>query len=154
MKLSVTLAQLCANAEKKYGLKLIAGAKGTERTVRWIHMTEDGKDSDFLHGGELVFTTGIGHVGSGWLEELAVQLCERGAAGLVVNLGPYIAAVPSKVIVYCEEHGFPLFTLPWDTYIIDITYSFCRKIISCEKNEASAAEAFTNLIVSPEAGSE
>lgn len=154
MKMSVTLAQLCVNAEKKYGLKLIAGAKGTERAVRWIHMTEDGKDSDFLHGGELVFTTGIGHIGSSWLEELAVQLCERGAAGLVVNLGPYIAAVPSKVIVYCEEHGFPLFTLPWDTYIIDITYSFCRKIISSEKNEASAAEAFTNLIFSPDAGSE
>ena len=103
MKLSVTLAQLCANAEKKYGLKLIAGAKGTERTVRWIHMTEDGKDSDFLHGGELVFTTGIGHVGSGWLEELAVQLCERGAAGLVVNASAADASFFSQEIIFRQK---------------------------------------------------
>ena len=68
----------------------------------------------------------------------------------MVNLGPHIDAIPSRVIVYCEENDFPLFTLPWQVRIIDITYRFCRKIIENEEAETTLAGAFRNLIFSPE----
>ncbi|UKI37112.1 MAG: PucR family transcriptional regulator ligand-binding domain-containing protein [Clostridiales bacterium] len=49
--------------KQKYSLKLLAGKGGLDNAVRWVHMVEDRQVPDFLHGGELVFTTGIGHVG-------------------------------------------------------------------------------------------
>lgn len=131
-------------------MKLVAGRNGMDNIVRWVHIVEDIGVPDLLHGNELVFTTGIGHSGSDWLEEFAEGLREHNAAGLVVNLGPYIDAIPSKAIVYCEEHDFPLFTLPWKSHIIDITYSFCRRIIDREEAETSLAEAFRNLIFFPD----
>lgn len=148
--MAITLAQLCRNAEKNYNLKLVAGRGGIDNTVRWVHMVEDSEVPDFLHGNELVFTTGIGKTGFDWLEKFVRSLKEHKAVGLVVNLGPHIDAIPSRVIVYCEENDFPLLTLPWQVRIIDITYRFCRKIIENEEAETTLAGAFRNLIFSPE----
>lgn len=148
--MAITLSQLCRNAEKNYNMKLVAGRRGMDNTVRWVHMVEDSEVPDFLHGNELVFTTGIGHVGNDWLDPFVRKLKEHKAVGLVVNLGPHIDAIPARVIVYCEENDFPLFTLPWQVHIIDITYSFCRRIIDNEEAETTLAGAFRNLIFSPD----
>lgn len=121
-----------------------------DNTVRWVHMVEDSEVPDFLHGNELVFTTGIGHLGNDWLEQFVKSLKEHKAVGLVVNLGPHIIEIPPRVISYCEENDFPLFTLPWQVRIIDITYNFCRKIIDNEEAETTLAGAFRNLIFSPD----
>ena len=94
--MAITLSQLCANTEKKYSMKLIAGHAGMGNTVRWVHIIEDSEVPDFLHGNELIFTTGIGHVGNEWLKSFTVSLKNKGAIGLVVNIGPYISSVPSR----------------------------------------------------------
>ena len=148
--MAISLLQLCTNAERKYSMKLIAGSAGLENTVRWVHMVEDSEVPDFLHGNELIFTTGIGHTGSDWLRNFTVSLRNKGAVGLVLNIGPYITYVPSQVIVFCEQNGFPLFTMPWETKIIDISYDFCRRIIANEKKESSVADAFRTIIKAPE----
>lgn len=150
--MSIILKQLCSDTETKYNLKLIAGKAGMTNTVRWVHIVEDRQVPDFLHGGELVFTTGIGHVGKDPLLEFVRRLKNHGASGVVVNIGPYLESVPQEVIDYCDVENFPLFTLPWSVYIIDITYDFCRRIIENEKIETTAAEAFKSIIFSPEQG--
>lgn len=150
--MSIILKQLCSDTETKYNLKLIAGEKGMTSTVRWVHMVEDRQVPDFLHGGELVFTTGIGHIGKDPLLTFVKRLRKHGASGVVINIGPYLESVPQEVIEYCNKENFPLFTLPWSVYIIDITYDFCRRIIENEKIETTAAEAFKNIILSPEHG--
>ena len=150
--MSIMLKQLCSDTETKYNLKLIAGKGGMTNTVLWVHMVEDRQVPDFLHGSELVFTTGIGHVGKDPLLEFVKRLKKHGASGVVVNIGPYLESVPQDVIDYCDKENFPLFTLPWSVYIIDITYDFCRRIIENEKIETTAAEAFKNIILSPEQG--
>ncbi len=152
--MAITLSQLCANAEKNYSMKLIAGQAGMKNTVRWVHIVEDSEVPDFLHGNELIFTTGIGHIGNEWLKSFTENLRDKGAVGLVVNIGPYIASVPSQVIVFCEQNGFPIFTIPWKTRIIDISYDFCRRIIANEKRESTIADAFRELIKNPATASE
>lgn len=77
--MAITLTQLCRNAEKNYNMKLIAGRDGMDNTVRWVHMVDDSEVPDFLHGNELVFTTGIGHSGSDWLEPFVKRLKEHNA---------------------------------------------------------------------------
>lgn len=133
----------------KYNLKLVAGKSGMENTVRWVHMVEDIEVPDFLHGSELVFTTGIGHVSMSSLLEFVKSLKQHNASGVVINIGPYLSDIPKSVIDYCDDESFPLFTLPWNVYIIDITYDFCRRIIENEKLETTAVDAFKCLVQNP-----
>ncbi|MGN1340575.1 MAG: PucR family transcriptional regulator [Oscillospiraceae bacterium] len=148
--MAITLASLCANTEKTYGMKLVAGKSGLGNFVRWVHIVEDSEVPDFLHGNELVFTTGIGHRGSGWLMDFVQHLFNRKAAGLVINIGPYINSVPKEVADFCEKSALPLFVVPWSVKLIDITYDFCHRIVTNEENETSLAGAFRNLFFSPD----
>lgn len=147
--MSITLSKLCRDTETKYNLKLIAGKGGMSTPVRWVHIIEDREVPDFLHGNELIFTTGIAHLQNEPMLAFTKKLRSRNAAGLVVNIGPYLTGVPDEVIEYCDKENFPIFTLPWNIYIIDITYDFCRRIIENEKLETSAVQAFRNLIANP-----
>lgn len=147
--MAITLAKLCANTEKTYGMKLIAGKSGMDSFVRWVHIVEDSEVPNFMHGNELVFTTGIGHKGNGWLLEFAQNLGQKNVAGIVVNIGPYITSVPKEVIDYCEKSSLPLFVVPWAVKLIDITYDFCHRIVSNEESETSLAGAFRNLFFNP-----
>ena len=148
--MAITLQRLCKNAESNYNMKQVAGFNGMENTVRWVHMVEDCEVPDFLHGNELIFTTGIGYTGSDWLLPFVKELKEHNAVGLVVNIGPHIDKIPPRVLVYCEENDFPLFTLPWDIHIIDITYEFCRRIINNEEQENTIANAMLHIILGGE----
>lgn len=145
--MAITLEKLCEGCEAKYQMELVAGKGGIQNTVRWVHMVEDREVPDFLHGNELVFTTGIGHIsGEERLTAFVRNLKERDASGVVINIGPYISHVPPFVLEYCDQNDFPIFTLPWKVHIIDITYDFCSRIIENEKNEVSLADAFRSVL--------
>lgn len=148
--MAITMKRVCANVEKLYGMKLVAGSAGMEKFVRWVHIIEDHEVPRFLHGNELVFTTGIAHSGTDWLLEFIMKLQEKNSSGLVLNVGPYISSVPQNVISYCEETSFPLFTVPWPVHLIDITYDLCHRIVANEEIEMGLAGAFKNLIYSPD----
>lgn len=147
--MAITLAKLCANTERTYGMKLLAGKAGLDNFVRWVHIVEDSEVPDFMHGNELVFTTGISHKGNSWLMDFAQHLYDRRVAGFVVNIGPYISSVPREVTEFCEKNALPLFVVPWAVRLIDITYDFCHRIISSEESETSLAGAFRNLFFTP-----
>lgn len=147
--MALTLAELCQDAEKDYGMALIAGRKGMDNMVQWVHYIEGGEAPRFLHGYELVFTTGMENHDTGWLMMFAERLHEYGACGLVVNLGPYVKDVPQEVIDYCDSVSLPLYTIPWETRIVDITYEFCHHIVTDEKISRSRAETLLYAINNP-----
>ncbi|HEX3029622.1 MAG TPA: PucR family transcriptional regulator ligand-binding domain-containing protein [Clostridia bacterium] len=131
-------------------MNLICGENNMNNMVNWVHMLEDPEAASFLHGHELIFSTGIGRDQTDWLLGFAKGLVESRACGLVLNIGPYIKSVPEELIAYCREIQFPLFTIPWKTRIVDITNDFCRKIIKSEENEITVAGAFKGAIFTPE----
>ena len=113
--MAILLRQLCEKASYLYGMRILAGENGTGNIVQWIHTLEDVETGGFIHGGELIFTTGIAQEGNEWLLEFVENLYEREASGLVVNVGPYITSVPQAVIDYCNQMNFPLLEVPWKT---------------------------------------
>ncbi len=148
--MALTLAELCRNSENDYGMMLIAGEKGIDNIVQWVHYIEGGEVPRFLHGYELVFTTGIAHRDNNWLIQFAEKLYEYGACGFVINLGPYVRNIPRELIDYCNTVNFPLYTIPWETRIVDITYEFCHHIITDEKLSKGKAEMFIYAINNPQ----
>jgi len=148
--MAITLRYLCKYARENYGMTLIAGESNMNNLVNWVHMLEDPETASFLHGQELIFSTGIGHENTDWLHDFAKGLVENKASGLALNIGPYIQSVPEDLIAYCREVQFPLFTIPWKTRIVDITNDFCRKIIKSEESEVTVAGALRDAIFFPE----
>lgn len=97
--MAITLEKLCAGCDVKYQMELVAGKGGMSNTVRWVHMVEDREVPDFLHGNELIFMTGIGHIRSeDRLTAFVRNLKERDASGVVINIGPYISHIPDYVL--------------------------------------------------------
>lgn len=147
--MALTLGKLLSGVKSTYNMQLIAGQGGLVNMVKWVHMVEDRAVPAFLHGNELIFTTGIAQIGTEWLLEFVKNLNNQKASGLVLNIGPYIKNVPREVIQFCEEEKFPLFTVPWEVRLVDITYDFCHRIVFSEEIEMSLASAFKNALFMP-----
>lgn len=148
--MSITVSKLCANAQANYVMKLVAGKEGLGNYVRWVHLVENADVSLFLHGNEMVFMTGVGINDDGHLLRFVEELIARRCSALVINTGKYIKSIPQSVKDCCDINSLPLFTVPWEVKLIDITYDFCHRIVTGEEIETALATALRNLIFSPE----
>ncbi|WP_167956349.1 PucR family transcriptional regulator [Anaerosporobacter faecicola] len=144
--MALDLQKLCQNADYLYGMRVLAGEDGMNTVVQWVHTIEEIEVGNFLHGGELIFTTGIASNGKEWLLPFVKKIEEKQAAGLVVNVGPYIDQVPCEVLEYANDRKFPVLEVPWKTRLVDITRDFCNQIIREEQKEEQVADAFRNLL--------
>ena len=138
--------KLYKNGTFLYQMKLIAGRNGMTNLVQWVHIIEDDSVSSLLHGNELVFTAGILNHDKDWLLGFTKKLYEANVSAFVVNLGPYIKEIPKEVAAYCDEVNMPLFTIPWQTRMVDMTRDFCHRIMNTEHAEASMATTIKNMI--------
>ena len=98
----------------------------------------------------MVFMTGVGINDEGHLLKFVEELIEKRCSALVINTGKYIKSIPQSVKDCCDINSLPLFTVPWEVKLIDITYDFCHRIVTGEEIETALATALRNLIFSPE----
>jgi Regulator of polyketide synthase expression len=138
--------KLYKNGVLPYKMDLIAGKNGLDNIVKWVHIIEDDNATTFLHGNELVFTAGILNHSRDWLLNFARKLRQAETSAFVVNIGPHIKEIPRAVVDYCDEVGMPLFTIPWETRMVDMTRDFCRRIMNNEQVENNAATTLKNII--------
>nr|WP_202117300.1 PucR family transcriptional regulator [Clostridium chromiireducens] len=127
-------------------MKLLAGQKGLNNLVEWMHIIENDEVSEFLHGNEVVLTSGILNSSDGWLLEYTKKLHSVGTSAFIINLGPYTKSIPKEVIEYCNEVKMPLYTIPWETRMVDLTRDICYRIMQSEQVEISIASTIKNII--------
>ena len=86
-------------------------------------MVEDIEFTQFLHGNELLFNSGLNYESNEWLKKFIDCLCEKNAGGLIVGMHDGMG-FPQEIVDYCNEKKLPLFSASWDTpYIILILLS-------------------------------
>lgn len=144
--MAVTVGKLFGEARSQYGMRLIGGKSGLDNVAEWVHIVEDKDVISFLRGQEVVFTAGILYSDETWFMAFVQGLHEAGASALVVNTGKYIFQIPEEVIHYCDREAFPLFSIPWETRMVDMTREFCRIIIEDRNHEESIASAVKNIV--------
>lgn len=144
--MALQLQKLCQNTDCLYGMRILAGEQNMNKIVQWVHTIEDVEASSFLRGGELIFTTGIAKREGNWLIPFVRNLIDKEAAGLVINVGPYIDKVPMEVLEYANENQFPILEVPWKTRLVDITRDFCNQIIKDEQREEKLSTALKKLM--------
>ena len=126
----LTLERVLAHPSLTPGAPCVrAGTAGLQRRVRWIHSSEVLEIASLLRGGELLLT------GGGMLaaapppdqRRYVRQLAERNVAGVAIETGPSLPAVPAAVLDEAEALGFPVVEL-------------CRRIPFVDVAEAVNAE--------------
>ncbi|WP_026887457.1 PucR family transcriptional regulator [Clostridium beijerinckii] len=144
--MSITVGKLFGNGAVLYQMRLLAGQKGLNNLVEWVHIIENDEVSEFLHGNEVVLTSGILNNDDGWLLEYTKKLYAARTSAFVVNIGPYTKSIPNEVIEYCNEVKMPLYTIPWETRMVDLTRNICYRIMQSEQVEISIASTIKNII--------
>lgn len=135
---------------KKTDVSLIAGEGGIHNAVNWVHMVETTEASTFMEGGEIIITTGLGVNGNKEaFMDLVKMVHEKKAAGMIVNIGPFISEIPKEVIDYCNINSFPLYIVPWRVHLAEITRIFSLTLSRDEQKKYETASAFKNAILFP-----
>lgn len=148
--MAISLEKIYLETKDKYKLSLVAGKSGMDKILSWVHYTEDSTTIDFIRGGELIITTGMGYTGKLWLEELIKRLIERGASGILINVGNYIKNIPEDILRLCEESSFSLLTMPWEIHLVDIMQDYANKIIHEQEKDINFSSGLLKAIIHPQ----
>lgn len=137
------------STKEQYQLTLLAGKSGLSSPVSWVYQLEETTIISHFWGNELAVTMGLGFQTKEKLIELIDILIAHDAAGLFVNIGPYMEKIDQEVITYCEERNFPLVTVPWEIILADLIKDYCIRVFRTDNVERELAEAFILAIESP-----
>lgn len=132
-------------------MKLIGGSTGTDKCVEWIYVSECFEDPlegiKWLQGGEIVIITGVGiRRDISTLPELIKGIREKNGVGLIVNIGRYIKEIPKEAIDIANKLEIPLFTLPWEARLINVSKEISNAIILARIEEQSMNHFLSNIL--------
>ena len=135
-------------------MKLIGGKSGLENSVEWIYIAECFADPlesvEWIQGGELIFITGLSLNGD---MDLLVQFIKgisaKKGAGLVINVGLYIDKTPQNAIDIANDLELPLFELPWESKLIEVSQDVSKAIIMSRIEENSLSHFLSNILLYP-----
>ena len=101
--------------------KVVAGADGLDRPIRWVYNAGAPNAADWLHGGELVLTAVYNMPESAAEQgDYLRQLADKGIVALVITIGMLVDEIPDYLRVIGDELGLPLIELPYQTRFVDI----------------------------------
>ena len=132
-------------------MKLVGGEGGLQKSVQWIYVGECLTDpleiGQWLKGGEIVYITGVGMKDdTRALIKLIQEINDKKAVGLIVNVGPYIKAVPKEAIAIANELELPIFELPWEAKLVEVSQEICNAIIVSNIEENSLTQFLSNIL--------
>ncbi len=133
------------------GMKLVGGASGIDRIVRWVYVGEAMTNIDdtvnWLVGNELVIITGSSFLGDiQKLISLFPKFDAKNVAGIVINIGQYIPGIPPEIIKLADELQLPLFELPWEMRLVTVTRDIGSAIITKELDESAMDNLLENIL--------
>ena len=99
--------------------KLIGGKTGVGRIVESANIQEVPDVERWLHGGEILFSSGYAFEGMERVCEMMERLDKSGVSALVIKPGQYLDTVPQEMIECADRLELPLFELPEDLPYMD-----------------------------------
>lgn len=132
-------------------MKLVGGAVGLEKCIEWIYVSECLEDPlegiKWLQGGEIVIITGVGIKSDiSVLTKLIKGISEKNGAGLIVNIGKYIREIPEEAILVADKLQLPLFTLPWEVRLVEVSKEISNTIILARIEEKFMNDFLNNIL--------
>jgi len=132
-------------------IDLVGGEAGLEKCIEWIYVAECFENPlegiKWLQGGEIIFITGVGIKGNmNILIDLINGISEKNGSGLIVNIGPYIESISEEVVKIANELEIPLFTLPWEVKLVEVSREISNAIVLSRIEENSLTHFLSNIL--------
>ena len=145
--LNVSVEQIMNNLSPAYRIRLVAGRKGVQNSeIDWVSVVEDYSDEKFKHLNRIVLTSGMNNVCDDKLISFIKNLGKVKVRAIIINIGKYIKEIPKEAIEYCNENDIPLYTMPWDVLMNDVTKDIARVIIRCDTESENIPELIKGII--------
>jgi purine catabolism regulator len=111
-------------------VRLLAGDRGVDIPVRWVHISELLDPTPWLSGGELLLTTGMQLEGAEEGREFVARLADHQLAGLGFGTGFKHEVVPPALLEAAAELDFPVFEVPYEVPFIAITEAAFTRLVN------------------------
>ncbi|MBO1909978.1 PucR family transcriptional regulator ligand-binding domain-containing protein, partial [Microvirga sp. 3-52] len=129
--------------------KVIAGAKGLDRQVKWSHILETTEFESLINGGELILTTGVGlQLDLASQTKYIKRLIEKGVAGICIEKGSSFKKVPKEIIALADEFNFPIIVFEKIVKFVDITQDLHTFIINQHHQMLSQLDTLSRKFIS------
>lgn len=111
------------------GAHVVAGERGLNRPVSWVHVVGVPDAAEWLNGGELVLATAnnVPDDADGQRRYMEA-LVDKGVSGLVLTVGRYITQSPAPMREVADAHDFPLVEIPFQARFVDIARAANQRI--------------------------
>jgi sugar diacid utilization regulator len=128
-------------------IHLVAGQQGTNRPVGGVNVMESANLAEFFKKNELLITTGI-NIQNDTKQLLALieSANQRGVAGIILNVGPYIPRIPEQVICFADQHHFPVYEMPWAYRVADFVKKAVQFLDFAGRKQARSQEIFSEIL--------
>lgn len=132
-------------------MELVGGSIGLEKCIEWVYVSECLEDPlegiKWLQGGEIVIITGVGIKSDiSVLTKLIEGISEKSGAALIVNVGKYIKEIPKEAIEIADKLQIPLFALPWEVRLIEVSKEISNAIILARIEEKFMNDFLNNIL--------
>jgi uncharacterized protein YrzB (UPF0473 family) len=135
---------------KEHGIEILAGEKGLQNNVRWFRVMENTDIIEYMEKEMLLFTTGAAIKDEKGLIELVKKQHQKNSSGTVLHIGMNIKQVPEELITYCNQHDYPLFSVPWENNLPLIMKDLSVFFLEYERMDRALEQALQNAISLPE----
>lgn len=120
--------------------RIVAGAGGAGRPIRWVYTVSAPDAAEWLHGGELVLTTVYNMPDEPAAQrDFLRQLAAKGIVALVITIGMLVDEIPDYLRAIGDELELPLVELPYQTRFVDIAKVINERIAETSLDTISRA---------------
>lgn len=132
-------------------LEIVGGYEGLGRIIRWVYLGDWLDDMneifDWIYGNELVIITD--HMLKGNFKSLLSvlpKLNDMNISGIIINSRPRFSTIPPELTHLANELKLPIFKLPWEAMLVNITRDICYAITTEEIKEHEKANMLEKLL--------
>ena len=144
------MAIRCGNIlelESFKGAELVAGEKGLNRMLTWTYIVQTENVSEWVRGGELLFI--LRDSSMEVLDKLVDECVDKNLCGLVILVGTGCLRtnnIPQRAIDTANEKNIPIFSIPWQIKLIDLTKEIADLITQDKLGQQKSKNFLTKLI--------
>lgn len=125
-----------------------AGADHLSRPVRWVHTSEVLDIARLLRGGEVLLVGGASLAEATEQERrtYVAELAERGVAGLALETGTRLPAIPPEMVDEAERLGFPLVELHAVVRFVEVTQAINGRLVNESVQRLQVADRVSHAL--------
>ena len=113
-----------------HDVKVVAGADGLDRQIRWCHIIDNPEIVRWIHGGELLLTTGYAWPEAEQTSRRTIRaLNGKRLAAILFDPGPFLGQIPANVVEEAARLQLPVLAAPRKLRFADVTEAVGRELI-------------------------